>query len=370
LTATRPPRLSGTLVALTVFTLLFLALPRLRRVGFSAVGGFTLLILGLFVVLKTEPLAVTASGWLRRVSGQSSDLAASMDLSWLGFSYVAFRLLHALRDHAAGRLPELSLREFIVYVLFFPTLTAGPIDRAARFLGDLRASKILTASETVQGGSRVLIGVFKKFVLADTLGLIALSAGNANQIMSRFWLWIVLYAYAFRLYLDFSGYTDVAIGMGQLAGVTLPENFNRPYTRRNLTVFWTSWHMTLAQWFRAYFFNPLTRALRRSRRKIPAPVVILIGQVTTMGLIGLWHGITWNFLLWGLWHGAGLFIHNRWVELQRAHPQWFTSKWYASRPAQALSVLATFHFVAVGWLWFALPDVGQSWALFLRLIGI
>ena len=110
---------------------------------------------------------------------------------------------------------------------------------------------------------------------------------------------VLLYAYAWRLYLDFSGYTDIAIGLGRLFGVRLPENFERPYLKPNLTTFWNSWHITLAQWFRAYFFNQLTRALRSRPRPLPAALIILIGQVGTMLLIGLWHGVTWNFVAWG-----------------------------------------------------------------------
>ena len=115
---------------------------------------------------------------------------------------------------------------------------------------------------TLIGGKRIIIGIFSKFVLADGLALIALNNINSRQVNSTGWLWVMLYAYAFRIFFDFSGYTDIAIGMGQLLGIQLPENFEKPYLKQNLTLFWNSWHITLAQWFRAYFFNPLTRALR------------------------------------------------------------------------------------------------------------
>ena len=342
---------------------------KLREKGHSLVIFGAALIVACFVALKSEPLAEAVSHGLRRLSGQSVDLASASELQWLGFSYIAFRLLHTLRDHALGRLPPLSLREYVSFILFFPAIPAGPIDRVERFQKDLHSATELKAESGLEGGTRIAIGLFKKFVLADGLAIFALSAVNASQIQSTAWLWIMLYAYAFRLYLDFSGYTDVAIGSGLLMGVRLPENFNRPYSRPNIASFWNSWHITLAHWFRAYFFNPLTRALRTGKRKLPTAVMIFIGQLSTMSLIGLWHGIAWNFLLWGLWHGLGLFVHNRWVDLQRSHPGWFPQRLMGSRLLQILSVLFTFHFVLLGWILFVIPDVQQAFDVFLQLFG-
>jgi len=290
-------------------------------------------------------------------------------LSWLGFSYIAFRLLHTLRDAQAGKLPELSLRAFAGYVLFFPTLTAGPIDRVERFQKDLSQAAKLSAAEAIAGGSRIVLGVFKKFVVADGLALIALNNSNAAQVQSTAWLWVITYAFALRLYFDFSGYTDVAIGMARIAGVCLPENFDRPYTRLNITAFWNSWHITLAHWFRTYFFNPLTRALRSGRIRPPAQVVIFVTQVSTMALLGLWHGLAWNFLLWGLWHGVGLFIHNRWVNFRRSNPDFLPIPLDGARSMNILSGLLTFHFVTLGWIWFVISDVNQAWETFARLFG-
>ncbi len=116
--------------------------------------------------------------------------------------------------------------------------------------------------DLLQGGLRIATGCFKKFVLADALSLFALNEVNAPLLKSSGWAWLLLYAYSFRLLLDFSGYTDIAIGLGSVMGFSLPENFHRPYLKADLTSFWNSWHITLAQWFRAYVFNPLTRALR------------------------------------------------------------------------------------------------------------
>ncbi len=330
-----------------------------------------MLILGLFVTLKTNVLAHAASAGLRLLNGQPANLALASDLSWLGFSYIAFRLLHTLRDRQTGRLPALSLQEYVSYVVFFPALTAGPIDRAERFVQDFNLSKNEARLPTwVEGSKRIAVGLFKKFVLADTLALVALSSVNFSQVQSTFWMWALLYAYALRIYFDFSGYTDIAIGIGRLAGIKLPENFDRPYLKPNLTAFWNSWHMTLAQWFRTYIFNPLTRALRTARNPLPTYLVILIGQLTTMCLIGLWHGVTWNFLLWGAWHGVGLFIHNRWLELYRSRFGGLTFPAWLQRGLSILGTILTFNYVALGWVWFALPYPSQSWTVMLKLFGI
>lgn len=323
-------------------------------------------IVGLFVLLKTEALTQGLSAALRAINGQNTSQAAASDVMWLGFSYIAFRLIHVLRDKASGRLPALNLPEFVTYVLFAPTLLAGPIDRAERFAKELRATFKPNWPDLLAGGQRLFIGAFKKFALADTLALIALNEHNASQATSAWGAWLLVYAYALRLYFDFSGYSDMAIGAARLVGLKLPENFNAPYLKPNLTVFWNNWHMTLSQWFRAYWFNPLSRWLRG--RQLSTPTMILICQSSTMLLIGLWHGITWNFVAWGAWHAVGLFSHNRWADFAKQR------EWVLEGRAQQLAAvagaIATFHFVALGWVWFALPSLALSWQVLGRLLGM
>jgi D-alanyl-lipoteichoic acid acyltransferase DltB (MBOAT superfamily) len=314
------------------------------------------------VILKTETLTQAASQVLRSLSGQNPNLATPYDIRWLGFSYIAFRLLHTLRDRINGRLPEVSLRDFLTYTIFFPALTAGPIDKIQRFVKDLEQDFTLNAEQLLESGIRILTGIFIKFAVADTLALFALNETNSLQTESSLWMWVLTYAYAFRIYFDFAGYTHIAIGIGMLFGMQLPENFNQPYLKPNLTQFWNSWHMTLAQWFRAYFFNPFTRALRE--RKVRIPVIILFGQLGTMVLIGLWHGVTWNFVIWGLWHGLGLFIHNRWAEFNKTR-----SVIKNQKLANLLGILITFHYVLLGWVWFALPTLDQALRTFIIMFG-
>ena len=336
----------------------------------NSLAGMQTIKPGVFLVLKNETLTLALSAWLRGTMGQSVELAQAQDISWLGFSYVAFRLFHTLRDRITGRLPDVSLREFVTYIIFFPAFTAGPIDRIQRFVGDLRQEARINSPQIVMGARRIFIGVFKKFALADSLALISLSPQNAFQTTSALWTWVALYAYSFRIYLDFSGYTDIAIGIGHLFGFNLPENFNLSYLQPNLTAFWNNWHITLTQWFRAYFFNPLTRAMRTAKRKFPMWLIILTGQLSTMVLIGLWHGISWNFIIWGVWHALGLFLHNRWTNFSRPRFSFENRSQYLQQIANVVGVLVTFNYVAIGWLWFALPLPEQSWHVLSTIFGI
>ena len=377
LTPSRPPDLLRVAMVLTLGSVAVAIPARLTDNRRFLPSAAILLILVLFVLLKSEPLALAGSAWLRLQAGQAPDLASSLDLRWLGFSYLAFRLLHALRDSQAGRLPSYSLGEFVTYAIFFPALSAGPIDRSQHFIAELRSSESQSSalagrpnsSDLAAGAERLLFGLFKKFVLADTLALIALNSQNAVQVSSTRWMWVLLYAYGLRIYFDFSGYTDVALGIARLVGITLPENFEHPYRKQNLTAFWNSWHITLAQWFRAYFFNPVTRFLRTRTQKIPTWGIILVGQLGTMILIGLWHGITWSFFAWGAWHGVGLFAHNRWSSWARPRLSGLAQRPRLQAAFQAAGWLLTFHYVTLGWVLFALPSLPLAGEVFLKLAG-
>lgn len=379
ITATMPPRIG---IVFAFFAAVIFAIfcshwvPR-RFAWFVA----SLIILLILVLLKSPALSLRTSLLIRDLTNRPLENASALDLRWLGFSYIAFRLIHVLRDKSRtpqftlsgsvrdkqpGRLPELTLPEFATYAVFFPSLSAGPIDRAERFASDLKKDFALTQDETLLAGQRIVLGLFKKFVVADALAYIALNDALATQVHSTGWMWIHLYAYAFQIYFDFSGYTDIAIGIARLVGIKLPENFAAPYTKPNLTQFWNSWHMTLTQWFRAYFFNPFNRWIR-GYKNIPAWTMILIGQLATMLLIGLWHGITLNFILWGAWHGLGLFLQNRWSDFAKTR---FTTNNPRLQTAMQLGgVLLTFHFVALGWVFFALSNPSLSWHVILALSG-
>ncbi|TVR22809.1 MAG: MBOAT family protein [Anaerolineaceae bacterium] len=365
----RPPPFDVVLVGAVIAGALVLAVARLPQSRASA--GLLTALIGLFIVIKTDPFITAVSAFIRERVGQAPELASPLDLGWLGFSYVAFRLIHTIRDRQSGKLPALSLRQYLTFIIFFPALTAGPIDRAERHLRDdeaLADMRRYDADRFAEAGGRIASGLFKKFIIADSLAAFSLSAVTVEQATTTGGMWLLLYAYTLRLFFDFSGYTDIAIGIGLLFGFKLPENFNRPYLKPNLTAFWQSWHITLSNWVRFYVFMPLTRALLR--RRWPNQAVILCGTLATMLIIGLWHGVTWPFFIWGLWHGVGLFAHKVWTDRTRG---WYRDLRGRPRLAQlwhGVGVAITFHFVALGWVWFALPRTDQAIGAFALLFGI
>ena len=383
LTPSRPPAIEQALIAVALAALLaFLALragwgalPRFHRLLWAVIG----LLVALLVLIISPPLAQSVAAGLRSLMDQSTALAAATDLRWLGFSYVAFRLVHTLRERQNGRLPAVSLREYLTYVIFYPAFTAGPIDKIDRFVKDLRRplTERNAPADWAAAGQRLALGLLKKFVVADGLALVALNASSAAQVQGAGWAWLLLYAYALQIYFDFSGYTDIAIGLARLVGIALPENFNAPYLKPNLTQFWNSWHMTLTNWVRAYYFNPVnrwlrTRKLRREGREplaISPTAILFFTQVTTMLLIGLWHGVTLNFAIWGAWHGLGLFVQNRFSEWMRPRYESLETRPRLHTAVTALTTLLTFQYVALGWVWFALPDPSLAGNLFAKLFG-
>lgn len=361
LTPTRPPHLWTVvlyfLILLVPSTLLF-SKTSLR----TRFGTLIFIAISIFMALKTPELSLLLSKFFRWLNHQDTRFSSSNDFLWLGISYILFRLLHLLLDWRAGRLPVANLAETLNYIFFFPALVAGPIARFAQFRNELKNTP--QSLDTIEGMRRIFIGLFRKFVLADSLALLSLSPQNVSQIHSPLFLWIALIAYSFRIYFDFSGYTDIALGSARLMGIHLPENFNAPYFTSSLIHFWNSWHITLADWFRSYMFNPLTRKLRASPA-LPKWLTIFIPQLSTMLLIGLWHGITPNFFFWGAWHGVGLFINNRWNALKK--PSLFNR---SESLQKYFGWALTFGYVTLGWVWFLMPTVANALETFQKLFGI
>jgi len=364
-TTPRPQWLAGIPAFFIIVALVLARWKELPPVLFS-LAGFGLI--SLFALVKMPYVLTILFDAVASLRGK--EMSGSLTLSWLGFSYVAFRILHTVLDRRAGRLSPVQLAEYVNYVIFFPSFAAGPIDRLERFVRDLNDPAAIERDDWVEIGRRFFLGLFKKFVVADALSWIALNQDFAQQVDSAAWMWFLLYCYSLRIYFDFSGYTDIAIGLGRLLGVRLPENFASPYLKPNLTQFWNSWHMTLTQWFRNYVFYPLSRALRSGEARLPVTLMILVAQTSTMVLIGLWHGVTAGFVLWGLWHGTGLFVQNRWSDYMKDHtPAWGRSQ-VGNRVLNAAGVFLTFNFVSLGWLFFTLPTPESVWNVMAVLFGV
>ncbi|MBS3752795.1 MAG: MBOAT family protein [Anaerolineales bacterium] len=364
-----PPRLLRVVVFLLVTLGVIAILLRKETFSNAALWGLFSFFLLLFVILKTPYFAQMASRMWRYVVDQAPGLARAEDIKWLGFSYLTFRILHTIRDRIKGRLSESSLKEYLIYTLFFPAISAGPIDRIGHFLRELPEDQRSFEKDIIQGGRRLVIGLFKKFVVADTLSMIALGPENVSQIQSTGGAWILLYAFTLQIFFDFSGYTDMAIGLARFMNISLPENFNKPYRRQNLTQFWNNWHMTLTKWIRSYFFYPLTRALR-SKGTFSVFGVLLITQISTMMLIGLWHGVSLGFVIWGLWHGIGLLVQNRWSTFFKSRLSKLELPSKLDPWLGGVGTFLTFHYVALGWVWFVTPHLSQGWEVMMWLLGV
>jgi D-alanyl-lipoteichoic acid acyltransferase DltB (MBOAT superfamily) len=355
-------------ILLLVYSCLLVVLYFLRKKE-QYLSFFLILILIIFIVLKQPQISYLASKGWRDLFQQNVEFASTLDIRWIGYSYIAFRMIHVIREYQKQRFNEISLIRFMNFCLFFPTLTAGPIAKYDDFTDQMEKPVNSAQSSLLEGGERLFSGLFKKFILADSLAVVALSPSHAQQITSSGWMWLALIFYSFQIFFDFSGYTDIAIGLGLFLGIKLPENFNKPYLKNNLTKFWDSWHMTLSQWIRAYFFNPVNRALRKSKFSKSQNFIVFITQVSTMAIIGLWHGITWTFLFWGLWHGIGLFLQNRWSAFIKNKFNKIRENCILDQIVNTLSTFLTFLYVSLGWVWFLSPTVEDAFNIFLKLFG-
>lgn len=199
--------------------------------------------------------------------------------------------------------PIRSPLQFLLFSIFFPSLVAGPIKRYTQFLPSLEAAAGATASaeDFSEGLRRVGLGFFKKVVIADNLTLYIEAAQPHYAAGGLYARWELLICIALRILLDFSGYSDIAIGCARLLGIQLPENFNWPYAARSLQDFWQRWHISLSSWIRDYVYIPLGGSRHGPLRRVANGLV-------AFALCGLWHGPAWNFVVWGLWHGVGLAV--------------------------------------------------------------
>ncbi|MCY1071672.1 hypothetical protein OV090_43410 [Nannocystis sp. RBIL2] len=229
----------------------------------------------------------------------------------IGISFYTFQTLSYTIDVWRGRLtPEPSFRKFALFVVFFPQLVAGPIVRAHEFLPQLHRPPRLSAETMTRGMYRVMIGVAKKAILGDWIASQFTDAVfNAPENYTSLEILLSLYAFTLQLYADFSGYTDIAIGVALMLGFVLPENFERPYQAKNLGEFWRRWHMTLSTWLRDYVFFPLGGSKG-------SPGRVYFNLWLTMFLVGMWHGASWNFILYSNIHALAM-VFNRWNRLRK-----------------------------------------------------
>ena len=266
----------------------------------------------------------------------------------LAISFFVFEFIHYVVDVYRGSEPVRSFKAFALFASFFPTQIAGPIKRYQDFVPQFLQEAKFKLEYLDQGVSLILIGLAKKILFADPLAHFV-QGGFANpELFTGLDLWLFAYAFAFQIYFDFSGYTDIARGSAKLFGYKVPANFNLPYLAGSVAEFWHRWHISLSTWLRDYLFIPLGGS--RAGRLIVARNLLI-----TMTLGGLWHGAAMHFLVWGIFHGAALVIHREFTQLTAG---WNTlRKLLASIPGHFMAQLLTFHVICVGWVLFRVEDM-------------
>jgi D-alanyl-lipoteichoic acid acyltransferase DltB (MBOAT superfamily) len=261
----------------------------------------------------------------------------------LGLSYIIFRMIHYIVEVYRNKAPSSSFIDFALYVLFFPTFIAGPVERFPRFHAQTAGRDDFELSKLNDGLLRILSGIAKKFIVADYLKGVVMPMLSSPEEYSRYIIVLAIYGLAIQIYMDFSGYTDMALGVARLFGYKIMENFNYPYFKKNIALFWRNWHISVYSFIRDYFFFPLF-GYRASTKKI------YLGVFCTMLVFMLWHEGSLNFMMLGVYHGLGLIIWNLYQELKRKYAVLRPKK--EKRYATLMSTWMTFTFVSFGFVIF------------------
>ena len=312
---------------------------RKRWLLFSLVSN-----LGLLGYFKYADFFVTNIASLLGVTPISLQILLPVGISFYTFKTLSYTIDVYRREIPACR----SLWRYAMFVTYFPELVAGPIVRASVFLPQMTRSLRPSWGRAVTGLQVILLGVTKKLLIADRLAIFVDSIFAQPALYDPLTVTAAVISYAIQIYCDFSGYSDIAIGVSRIIGFDLPENFNMPYRALNMVDFWRRWHITLSQWLRDYLYIPLG-GNRGGRINTYRNLMI------TMLLGGLWHGASWNFVCWGGLHGLALAANHFWTR------DW---KPLGDRPPipyfKPLRWLATFTFTCITWVFFRSPDFSVS----------
>lgn len=281
----------------------------------------------------------------------------------LAISFFTFQQIAYLVDVYKGETNEPSLMRYSLFVVFFPQLIAGPIVHHKELLPQfvLRGKLAVNHEDIAIGLTFFIIGLFKKVVIADNVAVFASPTFDAvanGTSVDLFTAWSAAFAYTFQLYFDFSGYSDMAIGLARILGVRLPDNFNSPYKSASIIEFWRRWHITLSTFLRQYVYIPLGGNRKGERRKY-------FNLYMTMFAGGIWHGAGWTFVLWGSLHGVYLLINHYW-RARTTHIQW---QWGTPRLRKSVAVALTFLLVLIGWVLFRAADLATALDLYLSMLG-
>ncbi|MBB3678706.1 MBOAT family O-acyltransferase [Modestobacter versicolor] len=314
---------------------------RVRRAVLWAAVAFDL---GILAIWKYAGFASQQVGALSSALGLGGSPVIELALP-IGISFFTFHHLSYVVDvYRQSRRAQRSPVQFVTYIAMFPQLVAGPIVRYHEISDQLADTDRNRLDDFALGFPRFAWGLAKKVVIADTIAPVADAAfASADGDMTTSAAWLGALAYTLQLYFDFSGYSDMAIGLGLMIGFKLPENFDRPYSAASITDFWRRWHMSLSRWFRDYVYIPLGGNRHGAAKTYRNLIIIFVAT-------GFWHGANWTFLVWGVYHGALMLVERR-------------SGWgvvTSTGPALVFRRALTFLLVVIGWVFFRAESMGQA----------
>lgn len=272
----------------------------------------------------------------------------------VGISYLTFRLIHYLVETYRGTLPENSFKDLALYVLFFPTFLAGPVERFQQFQPQTANPKQLDMEDVNYGLFRIATGMIRKFIIADNMGRWILPVLMEPAAYSGVTVLVCVYGLIIRIYMDFAGYTDMAIGISRLFGYHIVENFNKPLLQKNIALYWRNWHISVYSWIRDYFFFPFF-GYRASMLRV------YVGMFLTLLFFMIWHEASPGYFIGGCYHGAGIVI---WQLFQEYKYKNKGLRKFMMQPAVGyVSIFLTFNFVALG-VPLYMFDYGQVMSIF------
>ena len=274
----------------------------------------------------------------------------------LGISYYSFCAISYVVDVKKGKIEARDLKSVALYLSFFPKITSGPIQKSKEFFEQMDADRKVNWDTFLTGIQIFMFGLAKKIVLADRLAVYVEQVFSTPLAFGSMTVFLAGVAYSFQIYFDFSGYSDMAVGVAKILGFDLPKNFNLPYLAHNVTEFWKRWHMSLSTWLQEYvyiFFGGNRKGETRT----------YINLILTMLLGGLWHGAAWNYICWGLLNGIGLSVHKLWMKYTKSNEK--EQNLFVS----TISILMSDLFIMITWMVFRAESLSQAWIILTRMVS-
>lgn len=272
----------------------------------------------------------------------------------IGLSFYTFSAIGYLIDVKRGKTEAKDLKSVALYLAYFPKITSGPIQKSKEFFDQIDKKRVIGWSTFSVGIQIFMFGLFKKIVLADRLSVFVNQVYETPSVFSSVTVFLATIAYSLQIYFDFSGYSDMAIGVSKILGIDLPRNFNLPYLSHNVTELWKRWHITLSSWLQEYLYISFG-----GNRK--GTVRTYFNLILTMLIGGLWHGANWTYIVWGLLHGIALALHKLWMNKTNSAGH------QHSAVSNVLSIIITFLFTNFCWVFFRAESIQKAFIILKRV---